>query len=202
MNSTSTIWHQATVTRERRNQQNGHQSVVLWFTGLSGSGKSTLCHAVEEVLHQQNCKTFVMDGDNLRHGLSGDLGFSNKDRVENIRRIGEVSKLFIEAGIIVLTAFISPFRADRGRVRGLMPHGDFLEIHVDCPIEVCESRDVKGLYKRARAGEVKEFTGISSPYEMPEKPELTVNTDTQTLEESVEAIIQLLREQKIISMEF
>ena len=198
MNSTNTVWHHATVTRERRNQQNGHKSAVLWFTGLSGSGKSTVCHVVEERLHQQDCRTFVMDGDNVRHGLCGDLGFSNEDRKENIRRIGEVSKLFVETGTIVLTAFISPFREDREKVRGLMPHGDFLEIYVDCPIDVCESRDVKGLYKRARAGEVNEFTGISSPYESPRKPELTVNTDQQTLEESVEFVIQLLVERDII----
>jgi adenylylsulfate kinase len=199
MNSTNTVWHHATVTRERRNQQNGHKSAVLWFTGLSGSGKSTVCHVVEERLHQQDCRTFVMDGDNVRHGLCGDLGFSNEDRKENIRRIGEVSKLFVETGTIVLTAFISPFREDREKVRGLMPHGDFLEIYVDCPIDVCESRDVKGLYKRARAGEVNEFTGISSPYESPRKPELTVNTDQQTLEESVEFVIQLLVERNIIN---
>ena len=198
MNSTNTVWHHATVTRERRNQQNGHKSAVLWFTGLSGSGKSTICHVVEERLYQQGCRTFVMDGDNVRHGLCGDLGFSVEDRKENIRRIGEVSKLFIEAGTIVFAAFISPHRKEREKVRGLMPHGDFLEIYVDCPIEVSESRDVKGLYKRARAGEVKEFTGISSPYEPPEKPELTVNTDRQTLEESVESVTQLLIVRNII----
>jgi len=139
-----------------------------------------------------------MDGDNIRHGLCGDLSFSNEDRVENVRRIGEVSKLFIEAGTIVLTAFISPFRADRDRVRGLMPHGDFLEIYVNCPLNVCESRDVKGLYRRARSGEVKEFTGISSPYEIPDNPELTVNTDKQSLEESVESVLQLLIKRNII----
>jgi len=151
------VWHHATVTRERRNQQNSHKSAVIWFTGLSGSGKSTLAHAVEELLHQKGCKTFVMDGDNVRHGLSADLDFSDEDRKENLRRIGEVSKLFIEAGTIVLTAFISPFREDRERVRSLMPHGDFLEVYVDCPMEVCEERDVKGFYRRARAGEVKDL---------------------------------------------
>jgi len=196
--STDIIWHHATVTRERRNQQNNHKSVVLWFTGFSGSGKSTLAHAIEEQLHQQGCKTFVLDGDNIRHGLSSGLTFSEKDRKENLRRIGEVSKLFVEAGVIVLTAFISPFREDRERVRSLMPHGDFLEVYVDCPIEVCEERDVKGLYRRARAGEVKEFTGISSPYEPPEKPELTVNTEQETLEESVQKILSLLSERSII----
>jgi len=197
-NPTNIIWHHATVTRERRNQQNNHKSVVLWFTGFSGSGKSTLAHAIEEQLHQQGCKTFVLDGDNIRHGLSSGLTFSEKDRKENLRRIGEVSKLFVEAGVIVLTAFISPFREDRERVRSLMPHGDFLEVYVDCPIEVCEERDVKGLYRRARAGEVKEFTGISSPYEPPEKPELTVNTEQETLEESVQKILSLLSERSII----
>jgi len=196
--STDIIWHHATVTRERRNQQNNHKSVVLWFTGFSGSGKSTLAHAIEEQLHQQGCKTFVLDGDNIRHGLSSGLTFSEQDRKENLRRIGEVSKLFVEAGVIVLTAFISPFRKDRERVRSLMPHGDFLEVYVDCPIEVCEERDVKGLYRKARAGEVKEFTGISSPYEPPEKPELTVNTEQETLEESVQKVLSLLNERSII----
>jgi adenylylsulfate kinase len=189
---TNIVWHHATVTRERRNQQNNHKSVVLWFTGLSGSGKSTLAHAVEEQLHQQGCRTFVLDGDNVRHGLNGDLGFSHEDRKENLRRVGEVSKLFIEAGTIVLTAFISPFREERKKIRSMMPHGDFFEIYVDCPIEVCEKRDVKGLYKRARVGEVKEFTGVSSPYEIPENAELAVNTDQQILEGSVDRVINLL----------
>jgi len=192
------VWHHATVTRERRNQQNNHKSVVLWFTGFSGSGKSTLAHAIEEQLHQQGCKTFVLDGDNIRHGLSSGLTFSEQDRKENLRRIGEVSKLFVEAGVIVLTAFISPFSEDRERVRSLMPHGDFLEVYVDCSIEVCEERDVKGLYRRARAGEVKEFTGISSIYEPPEKPELTINTEQETLEESVQKVLSLLSERSII----
>jgi adenylylsulfate kinase len=192
------VWHHATVTRERRNQQNAHKSVVLWLTGLSGSGKSTLAHSVEEHLHQKGCRTYVLDGDNVRHGLSGDLGFSDNDRKENLRRIGEVSKLFIEGGTIVLAAFISPFREDRERVRNLMPHGDFLEIFVDCPIEVCESRDVKGLYKKARAGEIKEFTGISSPYEIPEKPELLVYTDQESLEDSTEKVIYLLRSRNLL----
>jgi len=194
------VWHHATVTRERRNQQNSHKSVVLWFTGLSGSGKSTLAHAIEEQLHQQGCKTFVLDGDNIRHGLSSDLSFSEQDRKENLRRIGEVSKLFVEAGVIVLTAFISPFRKDREWVRSLMTHGDFLEIYVDCPIEVCENRDMKGLYRKARAGEVKEFTGISSPYEPPERSELTVNTEKEALDESVQKILNLLSERSIVHL--
>jgi adenylylsulfate kinase len=169
MNSTNTVWHHATVTRECRNQQNGHQSVVLWFTGLSGSGKSTLAHSVEERLLQQGCRTFVLDGDNVRHGLSGDVGFSDKDRKENLRRIGEVSKLFIEAGTIILTAFISPLqRRSRESQRAHAPRGLSRDLY-RLPIEVCESRDVKGLYKRARAGDVKKFTRISSPPMNPQK---------------------------------
>ncbi|HEY4696980.1 MAG TPA: adenylyl-sulfate kinase [Gallionella sp.] len=183
------VWHHATVTRARRETQNGHRGAIVWFTGLSGSGKSTLAHAVEETLHRQGCRTFVLDGDNVRHGLCGDLGFSSKDRVENIRRIGEMAKLFMEAGVIVLTAFISPFRADRERVRGMVEHGDFIEIYCDAPIGVCESRDVKGMYKKARAGLIAEFTGISSPYEAPEDPELTVNTGTAELDDCVQQVI-------------
>ena len=173
----------------RREAQNGHRGAIIWFTGLSGSGKSTLAHAVEESLHQQGCHTFVLDGDNVRHGLCGDLGFSSKDREENIRRIGEMAKLFMEAGVIVLTAFISPYRADRERVRGLVDHGDFIEIYCDASIEVCEARDVKGIYKKARAGQIAEFTGISSPYEAPESPELTVNTGGTELEACVKQVI-------------
>lgn len=196
--ATNVVWHHATVTRARRENLNSHRSVVLWFTGLSGAGKSTLAHAVEEKLHQAGVRTFVLDGDNVRHGLCGDLGFSEEDRVENIRRVGEMSKLFLEAGIITLTAFISPFRSDRGRVRALMPHGDFLEIYCYCPLSICEERDVKGLYKKARAGEIAHFTGITSPYEEPEKPELTVDTDSLSLDECVEAVMQMLREREIL----
>ncbi len=157
------VWHHATVTRERREKRNQHRSVILWFTGLSSSGKSTLAHALEEQLHQKGCKTFVFDGDNVRHGLCKDLGFSAEDRHENIRRIGEMSKLIIEAGVIALTAFISPFGKDRDQIRGLVSEDDFIEIYCKCPLEVCEQRDPKGLYRRARAGEIKEFTGITSP---------------------------------------
>lgn len=198
--SDSVVWHHATVTRQRREALNGHRGAVLWFTGLSGAGKSTLAHAVEERLFQASCRTFVFDGDNVRHGLCSDLGFSPEDRTENIRRIGEMTKLFLEAGIISLTAFISPFRRDRGWVRALLPAGDFIEIHVRCAIDVCESRDVKGLYKRARAGEIKEFTGISSPYEIPEHPELVVDTDKQSLEQSVDAVLALLRSRGVLPM--
>lgn len=196
--SSNVVWHQASIDRAMREQLNGHKSVVLWFTGLSGSGKSTLAHAVEDRLHALGCRTFVLDGDNIRHGLCGDLGFSDEDRVENIRRIGEVSKLFVEAGVISLTAFISPFRSDRDRVRGLMPHGDFIEIYCKASLEVCEDRDPKGLYKKARAGEIKAFTGISSPYEEPLRPELVIDTGELSLEQSAEQVMDLLRERGIL----
>lgn len=187
--SSNVVWHHATVTRARREAQNGHRGAILWFTGLSGAGKSTLAHAVEEALHQRGCHTFVLDGDNVRHGLCGDLGFSNENRIENIRRVGEVAKLFMESGVIVLTAFISPFRADRARVRGMVEHGDFMEIFCDSPIEVCETRDVKGLYKKARAGQIKEFTGITSPYEAPANPELSVSTGEAELNICVSQVL-------------
>ena len=187
--ATNVVRHHSTITRAHREAQNGHRGVILWFTGLSGAGKSTLAHAVEEHLHQIGCKTFVLDGDNVRHGLCSDLGFSDQDRIENIRRIGEVAKIFMEAGIIVLTAFISPFRNERDRVRGAVEPGDFIEIYCDTPLDICETRDVKGLYKKARVGEILEFTGISSPYQIPEKPELIVNTGTVTLDACVKQII-------------
>lgn len=193
------VWHHATIKRAHRQKQNNHGSVILWLTGLSGAGKSTLAHAVEDRLHFLGCRTYVLDGDNVRHGLCGDLGFSDDDRRENIRRIGEMAKLFIDAGMIVLTAFISPFRADRQRVRGLVMPGDFLEIYCQCPLEVCETRDVKGLYKRARAGEVKDFTGISSPYEAPQAPELAVDTANQSLDRSVDAVLALLHKRGILT---
>ncbi len=196
--STNVVWHHATVSRERREKGNGHKSVLLWFTGLSGAGKSTLAHAVEERLHQKGCATFVLDGDNVRHGLCSDLGFGDDDRVENIRRVGETAKLMLEAGVITLTAFISPFRDDRKRVRSLFPHGDFLEVYCECPLDVCEDRDVKGLYKRARQGEIPHFTGISSPYEEPLRPELAVNTAALSLDESVDAVLGLLQERGVI----
>lgn len=192
------VWHHATVTRARREMKNGHRGAIIWFTGLSGSGKSTLAHAVEEILHQQGSRTFVLDGDNVRHGLCSDLGFSNKDREENIRRIGETAKLFMEAGVIVLTAFISPFRADRERVRGMVEHGDFIEIYCDAPIETCESRDVKGMYRKARAGLIAEFTGITSPYEKPENPELTVSTGKAELKECVHQVMIVLTQRGVI----
>ncbi len=197
--STNVVWHHATVTRQRREQQNNHRGTILWFTGYSGAGKSTLAHAVEEQLHQHGCRTFVLDGDNVRHGLCGDLNFSHEHRIENIRRVGEVAKLMMEAGIIVLTAFISPYRKDRRLVRGMVQHGDFIEIFCDSTIEICEKRDVKGMYKKARAGQVKDFTGISAPYETPENAELTVNTGATALEECVRQVIGEINQRGIIA---
>jgi adenylylsulfate kinase len=193
-----TTEHRASVTRARRAQQNGHKSVIVWFTGLSGSGKSTLAHAVEEQLHQRGCRTFVLDGDNVRQGLCADLGFSEAARTENIRRIGEVAKLCIEAGTVVLTAFISPFERDRARVRALVADGDFLEVYCACPLAVCETRDVKGLYRRARSGEIAEFTGISSPYEAPGAPDLEVDTANLSLDQSVARVLALLKARGIV----
>jgi len=199
--SSNVVWHQATVNRKRREDKNQHKSAVLWFTGLSGSGKSTLAHAVEEALYNLSLNTFVLDGDNVRHGLNKDLGFSDIDRKENIRRISETSKLMLEAGIITLTAFISPFREERAMARSLMPHGDFIEIHCQCPLETCETRDVKGLYKKARNGEIKDFTGISSPYEIPNNPELRIDTHSLSLEECVEQVLKLLKNRHIIPIQ-
>ena len=197
--STNTVWHKATVTRERREKLNKHKSVILWFTGLSGSGKSTVAHCVEEELHQMGCKTFVFDGDNVRHGLCSDLGFSDSDRKENIRRIGEMVKLFLEAGTIALTAFISPFKEDREKIRSMVPEGNFIEIYCRCPVSKCEERDVKGLYKKARAGEIPHFTGISSPYEEPENAEIVIDTDgTVNLTDTVQQVITELRKYKVL----
>ncbi len=184
--SSNVVWHNATVTRERREQLNGHRGGLFWFTGLSGAGKSTLAHTVEEKLHNEGFRTFVLDGDNVRHGLCADLSFSDEDRKENIRRIGHLSMLYVEAGIIVLTAFISPFRADRDNVRKIAG-SDFNEIYCKCSLEVCEDRDVKGLYKRARAGEIPDFTGISSPYEEPEFADLIVDTESH-LDECTDSV--------------
>ncbi|MET0029276.1 MAG: adenylyl-sulfate kinase [Candidatus Thiodiazotropha sp.] len=192
------VWHEATVNRERREKMNKHRAKLLWFTGLSGSGKSTLAHAVEEELYQRGCRTYVFDGDNVRHGLCQDLGFTVEDRTENIRRIAEMAKLFVDAGVIALTAFISPIREDRQRARGLLPHGDFIEVYVDCPLDVCESRDVKGLYKKARAGLIPHFTGISSPYEPPINPEISIKTGDREVEDCVAEIIDALEQRGVI----
>jgi len=187
------------VTRQDRETLNGHRSFVLWFTGLSGSGKSTLAHAVEKKLYERGCRTFVLDGDNVRHGLSSNLSFSEDDRKENIRRIGEVAKLMTEAGVIALTAFISPFKADREMVRSLFPHGEFIEVYCDASLEVCEGRDVKGLYKKARAGEIKNYTGIDSPYESPVNPELIVFTGENSINDGVGLVMDYLSKKMLIS---
>jgi adenylylsulfate kinase len=186
------------VDRAKRQELNDHKSFVLWFTGLSGAGKSTLANAVEARLHDMSCRSFVFDGDNVRHGLCGDLGFTVEDRTENIRRIGEMAKLFVDAGVISLTAFISPIRDDRDRARGLFPHGDFIEVYIKCSLEACEERDVKGLYKKARSGEIPNFTGISSPYEPPKNPEITIDTENRTVEECVEQIVDALEQRGVI----
>ncbi len=191
-------WHKSQVSRDDRQKQAQHKSVILWFTGLSGAGKSTLAHAVEKALFDLGCRTFVFDGDNVRHGLCSDLGFNEADRQENIRRIGEMSQLFLQAGVIALTAFISPFLADRNRVRHLVATGDFIEIYCNAGIEICEARDVKGLYAKARKGDINNFTGISSPYEAPISPELTLDTANISLEDCVIKIIDYLKQQSIV----
>ena len=196
--ATNIVWHQGAVTRADREKVNGHKSCIVWLTGLSGSGKSTIAVDLEKRLCERGVRTYILDGDNIRHGLNKNLGFSPADRTENIRRIGEVAKLFTDAGVVALTAFISPYRADRDQVRAIMAAGDFVEVHVDCPVEVCEQRDVKGLYKKARAGEIKEFTGISAPYEAPEKPELVINTAGQSVEASSHQILAYLEKQGVI----
>lgn len=196
--ATNITWHETQIKKEDRRRLNGHSSAVLWFTGLSGAGKSTLSVAVEQELHGRGIRTYILDGDNIRHGLNKNLGFSPEDRKENIRRIGEVSKLFVDAGVMVLTAFISPYRADRDMVRELVEDNEFVEIYVNCPLEACEQRDPKGLYKKARNGEIQNFTGIDAPYEAPEHPELVVETDKQPLEQAVEQVIRFLEEKGYI----
>ena len=192
--SENIFWHEGQITRADRERLHGHRGVTIWFTGLSGSGKSTLARAAEEALFERGCQVYVLDGDNIRHGLNRDLGFSPADRKENIRRIGEVAKLFTDFGAIVLTAFISPYREDRNTARAVHANGDFVEAFVDCALEVCEERDTKGLYKKARRGEIREFTGISAPYEPPEAAELTLNTAESSVEECVTQLLDYLKE--------
>ena len=196
--ATNIVWHQGAVTRADRERLSGHRSATVWFTGLSGSGKSTIAVALEKALWERGVHAFVLDGDNVRHGLNKNLGFSPADRTENIRRIGEVAKLFTDAGVVALTAFISPYRADRDQARAVMQPGDFIEVLVDCPLEVCEQRDVKGLYQKARAGQIPEFTGISAPYEPPLSPELTIRTHTQPAEESAQQVLSCLEARGIV----
>ena len=191
--STNVVWHKMNVSREDREELLKQKGVILWFTGLSGSGKSTVASSLEKRLHDMGKLTYTLDGDNVRHGLNSDLGFSDEDRVENIRRIGEISKLFVDAGVITIATFVSPFREDRQKVRDLLGK-DFVEIYIDCPIEVCEKRDPKGIYKKARAGEIKHFTGIDSPYESPINPEIVVSTHLNTLDECVDKLVAYLEE--------
>jgi len=197
--STHITWHEGHVTREEREALLGQKGVTVWLTGLSGSGKSTIAAAAEQVLLRQGRLAYVLDGDNVRHGLNKNLGFSPEDRTENIRRIGEVAKLFTDAGVVVLTSFISPYRQDRDAVRALLREGDFVEVYVAASVEACEGRDPKGLYRKARAGEIPEFTGISAPYEAPERPELVLDTEKQTVEESVARLVGYLDEKGYLS---
>ena len=192
------VWHQTTVNCQARESKNKHKGAILWFTGLSGSGKSTIANVVENLLFKRGCNTFILDGDNIRHGLNKDLGFSPSDRKENIRRIGEVANLFVDAGIIVCTAFISPYKSDRDAVREICPNNSFVEVYVDCPLEICEQRDPKGLYKKARKGEISQFTGVSAPYEKPVNPEIVVSTGNRAAEVVAKELILYLEEKGII----
>ncbi|WP_411954031.1 adenylyl-sulfate kinase [Alkalibacillus sp. S2W] len=192
--SENIVWHDSKVVKEERQKQKGQKSAVVWFTGLSGAGKSTISVEVENELYRQGLHTFRLDGDNVRHGLNNNLGFSAEDRAENIRRVGEVAKLMADAGLLTLTAFISPYREDRDKVREIMDDGEFIEVYVACDLEVCESRDPKGLYQKARAGEIKGFTGIDDPYEEPKNPELVVHSDQNSLEECVQQVVDYLKQ--------
>lgn len=195
----NTVWHEHTVTRAERESLNNHKGAIIWFTGLSGAGKSTLANALEDRLHKMGLRTYVLDGDNVRKGLCKDLGFSDEDRTENIRRIGEVSKLMLDAGVVVMTAFISPFIKDREIVRDLVEDGEFIEVYTEADLDICEERDPKGLYKKARAGEIPEFTGISSPYEAPVNPEVTVNTGKSSIPQCVDSLVAYLQKDIIKS---
>jgi adenylylsulfate kinase len=190
--ATNITWHHHNITRAERERIAGHRGLVLWFTGLSASGKSTVANYVDELLFQRGCRSYVLDGDNIRHGLNKNLGFSAEDRAENIRRIGEVAKLFADAGVIAITCFISPYRADRDAARALNAPGGFVEVYADCPIELCEQRDPKGLYKKARAGQLKGFTGIDDPYEAPLKPELHLDAGKKSAEQLAEEVVAYL----------
>ena len=199
MSSSNVTWHSSSVSKADRSSMNSLTPAVLWFTGLSGSGKSTIANAVELELHRRGVRTYLLDGDNVRHGLNKDLGFSDEDRIENLRRISEVSKLFVDAGLLVLTAFISPFREDRQRVAEMLPEGEFIEVFIDTPIEVCESRDPKGLYKKVRAGEIANFTGIDSAYEAPTNPDIHVKTNDYSIEECAAQIVDHLQQSNYLS---
>ena len=191
-------WFDGYVSKEDREKLHGHKGAVIWFTGLSASGKSTIAHHLEKLLFELDCSTYVFDGDNVRHGLCSDLSFSAGDRAENIRRIGQMAKLFVDAGIIAITAFISPYRKDRRKIRDLVGKARFFEVYVDCPMEVCAGRDQKGIYERAKAGVIKEFTGISAPYEKPENPDIVIQSDKTGAKEAAEQVLEILRDRKIV----
>lgn len=197
--ATNVTWHAHNITREDRQKLNGHRGAVLWFTGLSGCGKSTIANAVDQLLHERGVHTFVLDGDNIRMGLNKNLGFTPEDRTESIRRIGEVARLFSDGATIVLTAFISPYKADRDLVRALLPEGEFIEILVQASLETCESRDPKGLYKKARAGEIKNFTGLDAPYEAPENPEIVLDSDNKGVEALAREVVAYLTSRSVLS---
>ncbi|WP_243289935.1 adenylyl-sulfate kinase [Bacillus sp. FJAT-47783] len=196
--SINITWHESSITKVERQKRNGYKSFILWFTGLSGSGKSTIANSLAKTLFHKGIQAYVLDGDNIRHGLNRDLGFSDDDRKENIRRIGEVSKLFVDSGQVVITAFISPFQEDRDLVRQIVEKGEFIEVYIKCSLKSCEQRDPKGLYKRARNGEIKQFTGIDAPYEPPLNPEIEVDTEQLSVEESVRKIVNYLSEHQYI----
>ncbi|WP_113930754.1 adenylyl-sulfate kinase [Bacillus sp. P14.5] len=198
MKSENTVWHNGEIKKDHRQKRNGHRSMIIWFTGLSGSGKSTLSVELEKRLFESGRQVYRLDGDNLRHGLNSNLGFSEEDRNENIRRVGETAKLFVDAGTIVLTAFISPYQTDREWVRSIVEEGEFIEVYMKASLEECEKRDPKGLYKKARAGEIKGFTGIDAPYEAPSSPDLVIDTETETVEQSAEKILAYLRQRKYL----
>jgi adenylylsulfate kinase len=200
VNPNNVSWFDGYVNKEDREKLHGHKGAAIWFTGLSGSGKSTIAHHLEKLLYEMNCSTYVFDGDNVRHGLCCDLRFSEDDRAEHIRRIGEMVKLFVDAGIIAITAFISPYRKDRSKIRGLVGKDRFFEIHVDCPIEVCAERDQKGIYEKARAGIIKEFTGISAPYEKPEDPDMVIQSDKVDATKAAKQVLELMGKNKIIKL--
>jgi adenylylsulfate kinase len=192
MKTENTVWHQQQISKEQRAALKKQRPCLLWYTGLSGSGKSTVANAVDALLFERGCHSYLLDGDNVRHGLNGDLGFSDLDRIENIRRISEVGKLFIDAGVIVSTAFISPFSADRQMAKDMLEQGEFIEVYIDTPIAVCEQRDPKGLYKKARAGEIKDFTGIDSTYDVPLAPDVHIKTEQLTVTQCAEQIVDYL----------
>ncbi|QBY03155.1 adenylyl-sulfate kinase [Thalassotalea sp. HSM 43] len=198
MKTENTVWHEHNVSKAERAKQKHQQPCLLWYTGLSGSGKSTVANAVDAMLYARGCHSYLLDGDNVRHGLNGDLGFSDEDRVENIRRISQVAKLFVDSGLIVTTAFISPFQSDRDMARALLEGGEFLEVFIDTPIEICEQRDPKGLYKKARAGEIKDFTGIDSGYDIPQTPEIHVETANKSIEQCALQIVNHLEQKGYI----